>query len=81
MIIISLDDTINMINNIGMVLSIILVNNILQYITNNDGNIFDEKTTKLMLYSSIGIIVYSIVIKPQIQKLLQLTENEKNKEN
>lgn len=52
----------SLVNDTLKILTMIVVYNILTYAIDNNSELFDENTLKLMLYLTIGIIIYHVVI-------------------
>lgn len=58
----SKSETSLMINDILKILTVIIIYNLMICIIDNEGDFLDENTLKLMLYITVGMIIYYVVV-------------------
>lgn len=67
----------NMWNDIIKFLTIAIIVHLLMYSVDNYGNLFDEDILKILLYITIGILVYYLIVKKMSNKLFLHNKQQK----
>lgn len=72
-------DMTSMWNDIIKILTIAVIIHILLCLTDDYGDLFDEKTLKIFLYLTLGIVIYYLIIKRFTDNCLENQNNKKPK--